>query len=341
MSKEIIFGIDFGINYSYVAYMNAEGKTECIKNAEGEKSTPSVIYFDSGNFRIVGEEAKHYSVTEPEKSVFQIKRELGTDYRRNICDIQYNPEELTAIILMEIVKDANHTLKEQGILADRDEVNKVVIACPAYYGFAEKNALKAAGEIAGLEVLDLINEPVAAVICNNYLSDDSNRKRILVYDLGGSSFEVSIIDCDENNLELVGADGDAHLGGKDWDEAKVKVPCRNWQEENGSLEVINEYTSDLLNKTIQITDKCIETVKAKDSVDIDEILLVGGSALMPQVKELLEAYYKIPVLMSEPDEMIAKGAAIYGNKYLQNYEYNDSFEPKNNFVVAVYGPPRE
>ena len=146
---------------------------------------------------------------------------------------------------------------------------------------------------------------------------------------------------EKNNFEFIGADGDAHLGGKDWDEAKVKAPCRNWQEENGSIEDINEYTSDLLNKTIQITDKCIETVKAKDSADIDEILLVGGSALMPQVKERLEAYYKIPVLMSEPDEMIAKGAAIYGNKYLQNYEYNDSFEPKNNFVVAVYGPPRE
>ena len=357
---EVLFGIDLGTTYSCVAYLNENEKVESIKNAEGVLTTPSVIYFDSENSQIVGDEAKNYSVTEPEKSVSFIKREMGTEYRRTIFGTQYSPEELSSKILTKLVQDANNTLKEQGILEEGKEVKKVVITCPAYFGVSEKNATKVAGEIAGLEVLDIINEPTAAAINYGQINGKKGKKRVLVYDLGGGTFDVTIMDIDESNVKVICTGGDDRLGGKDWDEATVKALCRKWQEENGSSEDItmdletksnmlsaaekakktlsqkevakvnfvhdgenfrtelkreefDNYTSDLLTKTIQMTDACIKEMNTKDSVDIDEIILVGGSSRMPQVKKKIEETYKKPVSMFDPDEAVAKGAAIYAH----------------------------
>ena len=159
------FGIDLGTTYSCVAYINEDGKAETISNSEGKKTTPSVIFFDSETSQLVGDEAKEYALANPEKSVSFIKREMGVkDYKREIFGKEYRPEELSAKILKKLVQDANRALHEQKVIPEDEEVNQVVITCPAYFGMAEKDATKNAGEIAGLEVLDIINEPTAAAI---------------------------------------------------------------------------------------------------------------------------------------------------------------------------------
>lgn len=358
---DVLYGIDLGTTYSCVAYLTEVGKVESIKNSEGVLTTPSVIYFSSENSQTVGEEAKDYAITEPEKSVSFIKREMGTDYTRKIDGKEYTPQELSAIILKKLVQDANNTLIEQGVLESGNEVKKVVITCPAYFGMAEKEATKAAGEIAGLEVLDIINEPTAAAIHYGQMKGDHSPKRVLVYDLGGGTFDVTIMDIKENDVDVLCTGGDAKLGGKDWDEATVKYLLEKWQEENDSSEDItanldtksamlsaaekakkslsskdkvkvnfnhdgepfrteltreefDEYTSSLLTKTIQMTDACIDSLKSKDnSKEIDEIILVGGSSRMPQIKKKIEETYHKPVSMFDPDEAVAKGAAIYAH----------------------------
>ncbi len=352
---EKVFGIDLGTTYSCVAYVNENEKAETIKNAEGTLTTPSVIYFDSVERQIVGDEAKSYAVTEPEKSVSFIKREMGKDYRRTIFDIKYSPQELSATILKKLMLDANNTLKEQGVISEGEEIKKAVITCPAYFGMSEKNATKEAGEIAGIEVLDIINEPTAAAI-NYGVTKGEETKRVLVYDLGGGTFDVTIIDIAKGKVKVVCTGGDAELGGKDWDEATVRYLLEKWQDENNSSEDItmnletksamlmaaekakktltlkeeakvnfvhdgetfrtvitradfDEYTSTLLNKTIQMTNECIG--KMNQDRKIDEIILVGGSSRMPQVKARIETEFKLPVHLFDPDEAVAKGAAIY------------------------------
>lgn len=356
---EILFGIDLGTTYSCVAYVNENEKAETIKNAEGMMTTPSVIYFDSKDSQIVGEEAKSYAVSEPEKSVAFIKREMGTDYRRELFGEKYSPQELSAKILTKLMQDANNTLMEQGVISEGNEVKKAVITCPAYFGMAEKDATKTAGELAGIEVLDIINEPTAAAIHYGQINGDKGSKRVLVYDLGGGTFDVTIMDIDGDSIDVVCTGGDSELGGKDWDEATVKYLLEKWQDENDSSEDItmnletksnmlsaaekakktltakeeakvnfvhdgetfrtvltrsdfDEYTSGLLNKTLQMADKCIEDMNRKDAgKKIDEIILVGGSSRMPQIKAKIEEKYGLPVHMFDPDEAVAKGAAIY------------------------------
>lgn len=356
---EVLFGIDLGTTYSCVAYVNESEKAETIKNAEGMLTTPSVIYFESENTQIVGEEAKSYAVTEPEKSVSFIKREMGTDYRRRILGGDYSPQELSAKILIKLMNDANSTLMEQGVIPEDSPVKKAVITCPAYFGMAEKDATRTAGELAGIEVLDIINEPTAAAIHYGQVNGKGESRRVLVYDLGGGTFDVTIMDVDGESVDVICTGGDSELGGKDWDDATVKYLLEKWQDENDSSEDITEeletrsnmlmaaekakktltlkeeakvnfnhdgegfrcvltrsefddYTSVLLNRTIMMTDKCIENMKSKSpGREIDEIILVGGSSRMPQVRKRIEEKYGLPVHMFDPDEAVAKGAAIY------------------------------
>lgn len=359
----IRFGIDLGTTYSCVAYINEDGKAETISNSEGKKTTPSVIFFDSETSQLVGDEAKEYALANPEKSVSFIKREMGVkDYKREIYGRGYRPEELSAKILKKLVQDANRALHEQKVISEDEEVNQAVITCPAYFGMAEKDATKNAGEIAGLEVLDIINEPTAAAIYYGQHEGDNGAKRILVYDLGGGTFDITVMDIDGNNVSVVCTGGDKFLGGKDWDEATVKLLLEKWQDDNDSDEDIttvletkaammgaaekakiqltskedarinfmhqgtsyrskepltradfDKATEGLLLKTIEMTDLCMEDMRKKDSRPIDEIILVGGSTYMPQIKSKLQEKYGLPVSAWEPNEAVAKGAAIYAS----------------------------
>ncbi len=365
--SEKIFGIDLGTTYSCVAYVNDVDKPEAIRNKEQDITTPSVIWFENENNQVVGEEAKADAIMDPANAVSFIKREMGTDFRRKIYGVEYSPEELSSKILIKLVNDANDTLKEQGVIKEGEEIKKAVITCPAYFGMAEKDATKRAGEIAGLEVLDIINEPTAAAINYGIVSGSEGAKqRILVYDLGGGTFDVTVIDIDGQKIDVVCTGGDPRLGGKDWDEATVKYLTERWQEDKDDdsditdnletrsqlmeaaekakkslsskekavanvfhegdsdrIEItrdqFNEYTESLLLKTINLTNLCLEDMKKKDNKPIDKILLVGGSSYMPQVKAKLEEEYKLEVALFDPNQAVAKGAAIYAqniNQYL-------------------------
>lgn len=357
--SEKIFGIDLGTTYSCVAYVNDVDKAEAIRNMEGTTTTPSVVWFESETSQSVGDEAKSYAITDPANSVSFIKREMGTDFRRKIQGVEYSPEELSAKILVKLVNDANDTLKQQGIIKDGEEVKKAVITCPAYFGMAEKDATKRAGELAGLEVLDIINEPTAAAISYGLINGSTDeRHRVLIYDLGGGTFDVTVIDIEGNKIDVVCTGGDPRLGGKDWDEATVKYLQERWQEDKDdetdildnletrsqmmeaaekakksltgraktivnvwhegdtdrielTREKFDAYTETLLLKTLDMTDACIDEMKKKDNNPIDKILLVGGSTYMPQIKNRLEEKYGLEVSLYDPNQAVAKGAAIY------------------------------
>ncbi len=367
MQKNKVFGIDLGTTYSCVAYVDDFDKASAIKNSEDETTTPSVIYFENEDSQIVGKEAKNYAVMEPENTVSFIKREMGKDYRRKIYGVEYTPQELSAKILTKLVKDANASLREQGVLKPEEpDIKKAVITCPAYFGLAEKDATRAAGEIAGLEVLDIINEPTAAAIHYGVLNGQENKK-VMVYDLGGGTFDVTIIEIQGGNaISVVCTGGDPELGGKDWDTALVEYLKERWKTEMNTSEDItddletlssmmdsaenakkslstkeqtpilvnyegermklkltrDEYddiTRSLLQKTIDLTNRCLEAAAQKRDnpvqlEDIDEILLVGGSSRMPQVQKIMEEVYQKPVSLFDPNEAVAKGAAIYAQK---------------------------
>lgn len=366
MAVNKIFGIDLGTTYSCIAYVDEYGKAVTIQNGEQEKTTPSVVYFESAQKQIVGSEAKVNAVLEPENTVSFIKREMGTDFRREIHGDSYSPQEISGKILTKLVNDANATLREQGILKqDEEPIKKAVITCPAYFGMAEKEATKCAGEeFAGLEVLDIINEPTAAAINYGILNaDQKGKKNILVYDLGGGTFDVTIITVDNNSISVICTGGDPMLGGKDWDSALKDYFVQCWQEEMDTSEDIsenletmsalmenaekakkslttkestkvnlihegdrmkvelsrekyNEVTKHLLARTLELTDACLEAAKEKgySLQDVDEILLVGGSSRMPQVKTAVEEKYQKPTYLFDPDEAVAKGAALYAQK---------------------------
>lgn len=218
-----VFGIDLGTTYSCVAYVDDFGKSVVVKNAEGTNTTPSVVYFESLENIIVGEEAKNMLMVEPNSTIAFVKRYMGTDdedgkpTRFDFHGSQLSPEEISAKILKKLVKDANDELRNNGIIADDELISDVVITCPAYFGMREKAATKTAGEIAGLNVLDIINEPTAAAI-NYGLLKKEDKKNVMVYDLGGGTFDVTIIQINGGDINVVYSDGDRSLGGKDWDQ---------------------------------------------------------------------------------------------------------------------------
>ncbi|MCD8119261.1 MAG: molecular chaperone DnaK [Lachnospiraceae bacterium] len=204
MSK--IIGIDLGTTNSCVAVMEG-GKPVVIANAEGVRTTPSVVAFSKTGERLVGEPAKRQAVTNSEKTISSIKRHMGTDYRVNIDGKKYSPQEISAMILQKLKADAESYLGEK--------VTEAVITVPAYFNDAQRQATKDAGKIAGLEVKRIINEPTAAALA--YGLDNEKEQKIMVYDLGGGTFDVSIIDIGDGVIEVLATNGDTHLGGDDFD----------------------------------------------------------------------------------------------------------------------------
>ncbi len=205
MSK--IIGIDLGTTNSCVAVMEG-GKPVVIANTEGARTTPSVVAFTKTGERLVGEPAKRQAVTNAEKTVSSIKREMGTDHKRTIDDKKYSPQEISAMILQKLKADAENYLGEK--------VTEAVITVPAYFNDAQRQATKDAGKIAGLDVKRIINEPTAAALA--YGLDNEKEQKIMVYDLGGGTFDVSIIEIGEGVIEVLSTSGDNRLGGDDFDQ---------------------------------------------------------------------------------------------------------------------------
>ncbi len=353
MESKQVYGIDLGTTYSCIAVVDdLSGKPYVIPNAEGDVTTPSVVYFEVADARVVGKEAKNIAVLEPGSVVEMVKRNMGApDWRWTFQGQEYPAEEISSYILRKVVSDAEANL---GVRPE-----DVVITCPAYFGIPQREATAAAGRIAGLNVLEIINEPTAAAI--SYGLQDDQDQVVLVYDLGGGTFDVSIIEVREGSVSVVATGGDHELGGRDWDEEVVKFVSREWMQQTGSAEdpsasaetlqelwrraedakrslsaraetkvqvshqgqratvvltreKFDELTRHLLENTISLTKDAIATAQQFGYADIGKFLLVGGSTRMPQVSERLKQEFGKEPQILEPDQSVAKGAAVYGQK---------------------------
>ena len=325
MSK--IIGIDLGTTNSCVAVMEG-GEPTVIANAEGARTTPSVVAFSKNGERLVGQVAKRQAVTNPDRTIISIKRQMGTDYKVDIDGKSYTPPEISAMILQKLKADAESYLGEK--------VDKAVITVPAYFSDSQRQATKDAGRIAGLEVERIINEPTAAALA--YGLDKGDAHKILVYDLGGGTFDVSLMEVGDGVFEVLATGGDTHLGGDDFDNRLIDYIASEFQKENGidlrkdrmALQRLKEaaekakielsglmsvnvnlpfITADAtgpkhLDVTISrakfneltqdLVDKTIGPLNQamKDAgvtaKDIDKVILVGGSTRIPAVQEAVQ-----------------------------------------------------
>ncbi len=358
-----VLGIDLGTTYSCVSVIDASGKPVVLKNSEGELTTPSVVFFESQNSVIVGTSAKESAKLYPGDVVSFVKRSIGQPGASwNIQGIDRGPEEISSYILKKVVADAVDILRSENRLKANESISDVVITCPAYFGVAEREATKRAGEIAGLNVINIINEPTAAAITYG-VSDARENNVVLVYDLGGGTFDVTLIDIQPGAIKVVCTGGDHALGGKLWDDRIIEYVAGEFSSQTGNTEDIlsdpetfqelalsaerakkmltarnrapiainykgdrarvelsrdkfDKLTQDLLERTISLTREMLEeAVKKGYSVThINEILLVGGSTRMPQIARRIKSEFSAPVKVYDPDEAVAKGAAIFGER---------------------------
>lgn len=363
-----VFGIDLGTTYSCIAYIDEAGKPVVLKNAEGDLTTPSAVFFESQDEVTVGAAAKESAKMYPDQVVTFIKRSIGQPgFSLDLNGIDMKPEEISSYILKKVVQDAEDSLRMEGKLGDDEHINDVVITCPAYFGVAERDATKAAGEIAGLNVMAIINEPTAAAITYG-VTDTDQTKTVLVYDLGGGTFDITMINIKPGEIRVICTGGHHNLGGKDWDDRVLMYLAEQYQNETGTpddimddaetfqelslsaerakkllstkekapvavnymgervrveltREKFDELTEDLLNNTISLTKDMFKEAEKKgfSQKDVSEILLVGGSSRMPQIMKRVKEEFGIDTKMFDPDEAVAKGAAIYANKMS---EYN-------------------
>ena len=220
MSK--IIGIDLGTTNSCVAVMEG-GKPTVIANTEGARTTPSVVAFTKNGERLVGEPAKRQAVTNSENTVSSIKRDMGTDRGRTIDGKKFSPQQISAMILQKLKEDAESYLGEK--------VTEAVITVPAYFNDAQRQATKDAGKIAGLDVKRIINEPTAAALA--YGLDNEKEQKIMVYDLGGGTFDVSIIEIGDGVIEVLATNGNTHLGGDDFDQRVMNWMIEEFKKKEG------------------------------------------------------------------------------------------------------------
>ncbi|WP_078428860.1 molecular chaperone DnaK [Alkalihalobacterium alkalinitrilicum] len=346
MSK--VIGIDLGTTNSCVAVMEG-GEAVVIPNAEGNRTTPSVVAFKDGE-RLVGEVAKRQAITNP-NTVISIKRHMGTDHKEEIEGKQFSPQELSAIILQKLKSDAESYLGET--------VTKAVITVPAYFNDAQRQATKDAGKIAGLEVERIVNEPTAAALA--YGLEKEEDQTILVYDLGGGTFDVSILELGDGFFEVKATSGDNKLGGDDFDQVIIDYLVEQFKKDNGidlsqdkmamqrlkdaaekakkdlsgvtqtqiSLPFITadatgpkhlelslsrakfeELSADLVERTLGPTRRALQDSGLSAS-EIDRVVLVGGSTRIPAVQDAIKKLTgKDPHKGVNPDEVVALGAAV-------------------------------
>lgn len=350
MTRGISVGIDLGTTNSVVS-VPFGNQVQVIENSDGDRRTPSVVSFDRDGV-YVGQAAVNRAAQHPEKTIYSIKRQMGNDdYSLQAPNgREYSPVEISAMILRKLKQDAEEKLD--------DEITNAVITVPAYFGNEQREATKTAGEIAGFEVDRIINEPTAAAMAYGYR--EAGEETLLIYDLGGGTFDVSLVQVSEGLVEVQATDGDSLLGGEDWDgrildrlidtieadtgwnpETDAAVMQRLWDaaeeakhdlstsrttsvnlpflvefedgaynlEEELSREEFERSTRDLLERTLDITDRLLADAGIYYE-DVDDVLLVGGSTRMPQVREAVaDAFGRDPNTSIDPDMAVAVGAA--------------------------------
>ena len=327
MAKTI--GIDLGTTNSVVAVMEG-GKPTVIANAEGMRTTPSIVGFSKTGERLVGQLAKRQAILNPDKTIASIKRHMGEDYKKNIDGKDYTPQEISAMILRKLADDASAYLGEK--------VTSAVITVPAYFNDAQRQATKDAGKIAGLDVLRIVNEPTAAALA--YGLEKEKSEKVLVFDLGGGTFDVSILEIGDGVHEVLSTSGDTHLGGDDFDKKIIDWICEEFKKQEGmdltndkqAMQRIKEaaekakcelssvmetninlpfITADAngpkhLDLTLtrakfedlshDLLERCKTPVEQalKDAGlsknEVDEVVLVGGSTRIPAVQQLVKEY---------------------------------------------------
>ena len=327
MAKTI--GIDLGTTNSVVAVMEG-GKPTVIANAEGMRTTPSIVGFSKTGERLVGQLAKRQAILNPDKTIASIKRHMGEDYKKNIDGKDYTPQEISAMILRKLADDASAYLGEK--------VTSAVITVPAYFNDAQRQATKDAGKIAGLDVLRIVNEPTAAALAYGLEKDKS--EKVLVFDLGGGTFDVSILEIGDGVHEVLSTSGDTHLGGDDFDKKIIDWICAEFKKQEGmdltndkqAMQRIKEAAekakcelSSVVETTINLPyitadangpkhlelsltrakfeelshdllERCKKPVEQALSDaglsknDINEVVLVGGSTRIPAVQPLVKEY---------------------------------------------------
>jgi molecular chaperone DnaK len=223
MAKEYVVGIDLGTTNSCIAWVKPDKTSEVIPNSEGSRTTPSIIAFSKTGEIVKGEPAKRQAVLNSERTVRSIKRHMGEDYKVSIDGKDYTPQEISSYILRKLVDDAESYLG--------GKVNKAVITCPAYFNDAQRQATKEAGQIAGLEVQRIINEPTAAALA--YGLNKEKDEHVVVYDLGGGTFDVSILEIGDGVIQVVSTNGNNHLGGDDFDKKIIDFLAENFRKEHG------------------------------------------------------------------------------------------------------------
>jgi len=221
--REFVVGIDLGTTNSVIAWMKPDGSIEVIPNAEGSRLTSSIVAFTKTGEILVGEPAKRQMILNSERTIKSIKRKMGSDYKVRIDDKEYTPQQISAYILMKMKKDAEQYLGGR--------IKKAVITCPAYFNDAQRQATKEAGQIAGFEVLRIINEPTAAALA--YGLDKKKEQKVLVYDLGGGTFDVSILEISEGVIQVIATSGNNHLGGDDFDQRIIDWLAEEFKKQHG------------------------------------------------------------------------------------------------------------
>lgn len=359
------YGIDLGTTYSCIATLDRNGNPEVVRNqADASDTLASAVFFESADNVVIGNSAKDMVETDGERVVQFVKREIGKPNARTyeFDDKTYTPVEISALILGRL----KQMVEEQG-----GSVDDVVITCPAYFGLEERNATKKAGELAGMNVLNLINEPTAAAL--SYCARQFQEERtILVYDLGGGTFDVTIVkmslvmNADGNEVQkvtVITTGGNDELGGKDWDDKLFDHILQACCDENGlTPDEIDVETRQLIRSRVETTKKKLsnaETAKVKinvngamttinisreefenltsdkvaqtmtyvedtlqkaGNIEIDTVLLVGGSTFMPMIRNAVEARFPGKVQIEDPDRAVAKGAAICASMLVEEAE---------------------
>jgi molecular chaperone DnaK len=345
------YGIDLGTTYSCISYVDKTGRPVVLKSANGEDTTPSVVYFESPDNVVVGKQAKDSAVLFPDLVAELVKRQMGQDVHYTFHGQAHTPESISALILRELARAARDQTGET--------VEDVVITVPAYFGVLEREATRKAGQIAGFNVLDVLAEPVGAALDYQALTDTSGVRHIFVYDLGGGTFDTTVIRLDDHDIQVVCTDGDHHLGGADWDNKIIEFLLKGFTDQNPGLdpdpggdeqfmqelataaeqlkkalstamtrrynarfggavaqleitrEQLESLTSELLERTMEITERTIATAKQKGVNGFDDVLLVGGMSLMPAITQTLKERFGLQARLQDPHLAVAKGAALF------------------------------
>jgi len=257
------YGIDLGTTYSCIAYVDETGRPIVLKSAVGEDTTPSVVYFESPDNVVVGRQAKDSALLAPHLVVELIKRQMGQDVHYAFHGQDHTPESISALILRELARAAREQTGE--------EVRDVVITVPAYFGVLEREATRTAGQIAGLTVLDVIAEPVAAALNYEALGENSGPRHIFIYDLGGGTFDTTVIRIEGDDIHVVCTDGNHHLGGADWDSAIIDFLLHGFTEQYPQLDPAGDeqFMQDLATSAEQLKRQLSSTQTRKHNVRFD------------------------------------------------------------------------